>query len=162
VSELLNDSPTAVKFRDRIINELHPGEHVLYATDAEVMEPTGSGPGDFNLYVGSVIVTNERLLVVEGKMMGRVAFHSVAWSDVEKFGWGNDGKLGIQKAISPKSRWPIWKIGIWEGKSYKTPLDKKRLGLLSLSIQEAQAAVSASRESDVDSAYEELKRRRNL
>lgn len=160
VSELLNDSPTAVKFRDGILNELHPGEQVLYAADAQVMEPTGGT--NFNLYIGSVIVTNERLLVAEGKMMGRVAFHSVPWSEVEKSGRLNDGKVGIQKTISSKSRWPLWEISIWEGKSYKTPLDKKRLDLLSLSIQEARMAVAASHEADVDSAYDELRRRRGF
>jgi hypothetical protein len=160
VSDLLNDSPTAVKFRDRILSELHPGELVLYASDAQVMEPTGGT--DFNLYIGSVIVTKERLLVAEGKMMGRVAFQSLPWSDVEKSGRLNDGKVGIRESISSTSRWPLWEISIWEGKSYKTPLDKKRLGLLSLSIQEAQEAVAASNEADVDSAYDELKRRRGV
>jgi hypothetical protein len=160
VTDLLNDSPTAVKYRDRVLAELHSGEQVMYAVDAQVMEPT---PGNnFNLYIGSVIVTNERLLVVEGKALGRVAFHSVPWGEIEKSGRGNDGKVGIQKTISSKSRWPLWEISIWEGKSYKTPLDKKQLDLLSLSIQEARAAVAASQEADVDSAYEELKRRRGV
>jgi hypothetical protein len=62
-------------------------------------------------------------------------------------------------AQSPNTQ---WKISIWEGKSYKTPPDKKRLDLLSRSIQEARAAVVASHETDVDIAYEELKRRRGL
>jgi Bacterial PH domain len=158
VSELLNDSPTAVKFRDRVLDELHPGERVLYATDAQVVEPMGGM--DFNLYIGSVIVTNERLLVAEGKMMGRVTFHSVPWNVVQKSGRLNDGRVGVQKSVSPKSRWPLWEISIWEGKSHKTPLDRKRLDLLSLSIQEARATVAASHQTDVESAYDELKRRR--
>jgi hypothetical protein len=53
-------------------------------------------------------------------------------------------------------------IIIWVGKSFKTPLDKERLSLLILSIHEARAAVAASQEANVDSAYEELKRRRGL
>jgi hypothetical protein len=141
---------------------MHRGEQVLYAVDAQVMEPTGRAAGDFNLYIGSVIVTNERLVVVEGKALGRVAFHSVLWSDVEKSGRGNDGKVGIQKTVSSRSHWPIWEISIWEGKSYKTALDKQRLDLLSLSIQEARAAIAASHAADVGSAYEELKRRRGF
>lgn len=162
MSKLLNDSPTAVKFRDRILAELHPDERVLYAADAQVMEPTGGGPGDFNLYIGSVIVTSERLLAAEGKMMGRVAFFSVPWSEVEKAGRGTDGAVVVQKAVSMKSRWPIWKISIWEGKSYKTPLDRQRLDLLLMSIHEARAAVSASHEDDTVAAYEELKCRRGF
>jgi Bacterial PH domain len=160
MSDLLNDSPTAVKFRDRILNELHPGEQVLYAADAQVTEPMGGT--DFNLYIGSVIVTNERLLVTEGKMMGRVSFHSVPWIEVVKSGHLNDGKVGIQKTVSARSRWPLWEIGIWEGKSYKTPLDRKRLDLLSRSIQEARLAIAAADEADMDSAYDELKRRRGF
>ena len=161
MSELLNDSPTAVKYRDRVLAELHPGERVMYAVDAQVMEPMPFKK--FNLYIGSVIVTNERLLVAEGKALGRGAtFHSASWGEVENVGRGNDGKVGIQKTVSSKSRWPLWEISIWEGESYKTPLDKKQLDLLSLSIQEARAAVAASRGADVDSAYEELKRRRGF
>lgn len=160
MSELLTDSPTAMKFRDRIVNELHAGEQVLYAADAQVMEPMGGA--NFNLYIGSVIVTSERLLVAEGKVLGKVSFHSVPWSEVEKSGRLSDGKVGIQKTISLKSRWPLWEISIWEGKSYKTPLDRKSLDLLSLSIQEARAAIAASHDADVDSAYDDLKRRRGF
>jgi len=162
VSELLNDSPTAVKFRDRILSELGDEEQVLYAADGQVIEPTGTGSGDFNLYVGSIIVTTVRLLVVEGKMLGGARLQSVAWTDVEKTGQFEDGTVGINKVISSRNRWPIWKISIWEGKSHKTPLDTKRLGLLSLSVQEAKAAVSASQDADVTLAHEELKRRRGF
>lgn len=160
MSDLLNDSPTAAKYRDRVLAELYSGEQVMYAVDAQVMEPT---PGNnFNLYIGAVIVTTERILVAEGKALGRVAFHSVPWGDVEQAGQGNDGKVGIRKTVSSKSRWPLWEISIWEGKSFKTPLDKKQLDLLALSIQEARAAVAASRDADAGSAYEELKRRRGF
>jgi hypothetical protein len=160
VSDLLNDSPTAVKFLDRILGELFDGEQVLFATDGQVVEPTGGSATDFNLYVGAIIVTNERLLVAEGKMMGRVAFHSVAWTDVEKSGRSEDGMVVVQKRISSKNRWPLWKIGIWEGKAYKSPLDQKSLDLLRLSMVEARESVEASHQADVGSAYEELKRRR--
>lgn len=160
MSELLNDSPTALKYRDRILAELYSDEKVMFAVDAQVMEPT---PGDrFNLYIGAVIVTTERLLVVESKAMGRVVFHSVPWGDVEQAGQANDGEVAIRKTVSSNSRWPLWKISIWEGKSYKTPLDKKQLDLLGLSIQEARAAVAASRDAEAGSAYEELKRRRGF
>lgn len=158
MSDLLNDSPTAVKFRDKILAELHPGEQVLYASDAQVTEPHGGS--DFALYVGAVIVTSERLLVVEGKMMGRVAFYSVAWTDVVKTGRGNDGIVGVQKNVTSRSRWPLWEIRIWEGKSWKTPLDKTRLDLVALSIQDGLAAVQAAEGAETMSAYEELKKRR--
>jgi hypothetical protein len=160
VSKLLNDSPTAVKYRDRVLAELHPSEQVMYAADAQVMEPTFGN--NFNLYIGSVIVTNERLLVADAKSLGRLTFHSVSWGEVEQAGRLNDGKVGIQKTVSSKNRWPIWQISMWEGKSYKTPLDKKQLDLLALSIQEARAAIAAMRDADVNSAYEELRRRRGF
>jgi hypothetical protein len=160
MSDLLSDSPTAAKYRDRVLAELHGGEKVMYAVDAQVFEPTTGS--NFNLYIGAVIVTNERLLIAEGKAFSRVTFHSVLWGDVEQAGQANDGKVGIRKSVSSKSRWPIWEISIWEGKSFKTPLDKKQLDLLALSIQEARVAVAATREADVDSAYEELKRRRGF
>jgi hypothetical protein len=162
VSELLNDSPTALKLRDRVLSELHGGEQVYYAADGQVMEPTGGGPGDFNLYVGSVIVTNERLLVAESKMLGGARFWSVAWTDVEEAGRYDDGTVGVRKSLSSTNRWPLWKISIWEGKSHKTPLDKKRLDLLALSIKEAQDAVAASRVADAADSYEDLKRRRGF
>lgn len=158
MSDLLNDSPTAVKFRDRILAELHSGEQVLYAADGQVTEPHGGT--DFGLYIGSIIVTSERLLLVEGKMMGRAAFTSVSWTDVVKSGRGDDGRVGVQKNITSRSRWPIWEIRIWEGKSFKTPLDKTRLDLVSLSIQEALSAVKGAEGADTLSAYEELKKRR--
>jgi hypothetical protein len=155
VSDLLNDSPTAVKFRDRILPELQ-GEQVLFVAEGQVMEPTGSGAGDFRLYIGAIIVTDRRLLVAEGKAFGRVTFQYVEWGDVQKNGRDREGKVAIQKS----GRWPIWQISIWEGKSYKTPLDRKSLDLLSLSIEEAYQAVRTDRVSDSVSAYEELKRRR--
>jgi hypothetical protein len=58
-------------------------------------------------------------------------------------------------------RRPIWEISIWEGKSHKTPLDKKHLDLLALSIQDARAPIAAQHNADVDSAYDDLKRRRD-
>jgi len=158
MSDLLNDSQTAVKFRDRILAELHPGEEVLYAAEGQVTEPHGGS--DFALYIGSIIVTSERLLLVEGKMMSRVAFVSLAWPDVVKVGRGDDGRVGVQKNITSRSRWPLWEMRIWEGKSWKTPLDRTRLDLLYLSIQDALAAVQAAEGADTLSAYEELKKRR--
>lgn len=53
MSDLLNDSATAVKIRDKILAELHPEEQVFYAAEGQVpsvTEPTGSNPGDFHLY----------------------------------------------------------------------------------------------------------------
>lgn len=105
---------------------------------------------------------SELLTDSPSKMLGKASFHSEPWSEVEKSGRLSDGKVGIQKTISSKSRWPLWEIGIWEGKSYKTPLDRKSLDLLSLSIQEARAAIAASHDADVDSAYDDLKRRRGF
>jgi hypothetical protein len=158
MSDLLNDSPTAVTFRDRILAELHSGEKVLYAADGQVKEPHGGS--DYALYIGSIIVTSERLLVVESKMRGRAAFYSVAWTDVVTTGRGNDGTVGVQTNVTSRSRWPIWEIKIWEGKSWTTPLDKVRLDLVSFSIQEGLAAVQAAEGADTLSAYEELKKRR--
>jgi hypothetical protein len=164
MSDLLNDSSTAVKVRDKILAELGPDEQVFYAAEGQVTEPTGSGPGDFNLYVGAIIVTNERLLVAEAKMMGRAAFWSLPWADVDEIGRYPDGTLGYKKKLKQGVRWPLWKAQIWEGKSYKTPLDAKALDILAISSQEAFDAVSqaalATRVEDASSAYEELKRRR--
>jgi len=164
MSDLLNDSATAVKLRDKILAELHAGEQVFYAGEGQVMEPTGSGPGDFNLYVGAIIVTNQRLLLAEAKMMGRAAFWSLPWADVEQIGRYEDGALRYKKTLKQGVRWPLWKVQIWEGKSHKTPLDMKALDILEMSSREAFDAVSqamvASRVEDAGNAYEELKRRR--
>lgn len=156
MSELLNDSPTAVKHRGRILNELAPIEKILYVAEGQVYEPLG---GDtFNLLIGAIVVTNERLLIFESKMFGRVACHQVAWRDVQKDGRSRDGKVAIQKG-GPR---PIWEISIWEGKSHQSPLNTKRLDLLSLSIDEARTAISTERGAEAIDAYEELKRRRGL
>lgn len=164
MTDLLNDSPTAVKVRDKILAGLHPDEQVFYATEGQVMEPTGNGPGDFNLYVGAIIVTNQRLLVAEAKMMGRAALWSLPWTDVDSIGRYPDGTVGFKKQLKQGVRWPLWKAQVWEGKSYKTPLDTKALDILAISAKEALDAVSeaalASRVEEASSAYEELKRRR--
>lgn len=164
MSDLLNDSATAVKIRDRILAELGPDEQVFYAVEGQVTEPTGSGPGAFNLYVGAIIVTNERLLLAETRMMGRAAFWSLRWADVEEIGRFPDGAVGYKKKLNPNVRYPLWKAEIWEGKSYKTPLDAKALDVLAMSSKEAFDAISqaalAARVEDASSAYEELKRRR--
>jgi hypothetical protein len=162
VSELLNDSPTAVKYRDRILEELHAGEQVLCAYDSTiaVLDPVEGGCS--NVYLGAVIVTNERLLSVEGKMMGRVAYRSVPWGDVEQVLQSPDGKVGVMRTRSSERHYRLWSVGIWEGKSNSSPLDKTRLDVLRLSIQEARAAVADSQATQSDSAYEELKRRRGF
>jgi hypothetical protein len=164
MSDLLNDSATAVKLRDRILADLHQGEQVFYAAEGIVMEPTGSGPSDFYLYGGAIIVTNERLLLAEAKMMGRAALTSLLWEDVDEIGRYPDGAVGYKKKLKQGVSRPLWKAQIWEGKSYKTPLDAKALDILAMSSKEAFDAVSqaalASRVEDASSAYEELKRRR--
>jgi hypothetical protein len=163
VSDLLNDSPTAVKFRDRILKELGATERILYVTDGEVKEPLGGN--DFVLYSGAIIVTNERLVVVESKALGRCVLNQTIWRNVESSGRHDSGAIVIRK---PGSR-PIWKISIWEGKSYKTPLDKKRLDMLALAIEEVRltvaterAAENADHDAQVRGEYEELKRRRGF
>ena len=164
MSDLLNDSTTAVKLRDKVLVELRSDEQVFYAADGQVTEPTGSNPGDFNLYIGAIIVTDERLLIAESKMMGRAAFWSLPWADVEEIGRYPDSAVGYKKKLKQGVRWPLWRAQIWEGKSHKTPLDVKALDILAMSSKEAFDAVSqaklASRVEDADSAYEELKRRR--
>jgi len=92
--------------------------------------------------------------------MGRVAMHSVPWTDVVKVGRGDDGRVGVQKNITSQNRWPIWEIQIWEGKPYKTPHDKTRLDLVSVCIHEALSAVKEAERADTLSAYEELRKRR--
>ncbi len=156
MSELLNDSPTAIKLRDRILADLSPAEKVLFVTEGQVMEPIGGG--NFNLFIGAIVVTTERLAVFESKALGRMGKNHVAWRDVQKDGRMVDGRVAIQKNGSR----PRWEIGIWEGKSYKTPLDTKQLDLLSLSITEARSAIAAERGADAVDAYEELKRKRGF
>lgn len=162
MSELLSDSPTAVKYRDRILQELHAGERVLYASDSTigVLDPVEGGCS--NVYIGAIIVTNERLLSAEGKMMGRVAFRSVPWGDVENIAQTPDGKVGVLRTRSSERHYRLWSVAIRTGKSSSSPLDKTRLDLLRLSIQDARAAVADSRAAESDSAYEELKRRRGF
>lgn len=164
MSDLLNDSATAVKVRDKILAELRPDEQVFYAAEGQVTEPTGGGPGDFNLYVGAIIVTNERLLVAEAKMLGGARFLSLPWADVNEIGRYPDGTVGYKKELKQGVRWPLWKVQMWEGKSFKTPVDTKGLDILAMSSKEAYDAVSqaalASRVDEASSAYEELKRRR--
>jgi len=166
MSDLLNDSATAVKVRDKILAELHPDEQVFYAAEGQVTEPTPapSRPNDFNLFAGAIIVTNERLLVAEAKMLGGARFWSLPWADVNEIGRYPDGAVGYKKTLKQGVQWPLWKVQIWEGKSYKTPLDAKALDILAMSSKEAFDAVSqaalASRVEDASSAYEELKRRR--
>ena len=163
MSNLLNDSTTAVKVRDRILAELKSGEQVYYVAEGQILEPTGSGPGAFNLYVGALIVTNQRLLVAESKM-GRARFQSLQWVDLEKMGRRADGCVLYQKTLKQGVHWPLWEAKIWVGKSFKTPLDMKALDVLELSSREAFTAVNeaqtAARVNDATSAYEQLKRRR--
>lgn len=166
MSDLLNDSATAVKVRDKILAELHPDEQVFYAVDGQILEPQSleHRPNQFHLLVGAIIVTSERLLVVAAKMMGRAGFSPLRWVDVDSIGRLPDGTVGYKKKIKPDVRWPLWKAQIWEGKSHSTPLDAKALDLLALSSKEAFDAVSkaehAARVEDASTAYEELKRRR--
>ena len=169
MSELLNDSPTAVKIRDKILSQLHPGEQVLYVTEGQVQEPYGSGTGDFNLYIGAIIVTSERLLVFESKAFGRASHVEAVWRDVERTGRHDTGEVGVQKYVHASRGRPLWKISIWEGKSYKTPLDAGRLDMLSMAIQEARLALaaemadeSAAHDAQVGNDYEELRRRRGF
>lgn len=156
MSELLNDSPTAIKLRDRILADMSPSEKVLFVAEGQVVEPLGGG--NFNLIVGAIVVTTERLAVFESKALGRMAKYQVAWRDVQNDGKMPTGKVAIQKN-GPR---PIWEIGIWEGKSYKTPLDTRQLDLLSLSITEARSAIAAERGAEAEDAYEELKRKRGF
>ena len=164
MSELLNDSPTAAKLRDRILRELRPGEEVFYAADGQINEPTGSGSGDFHLYIGTLIVTSQRLLVGESKMLGGAAFADWAWADVEQISRKQDGSVVYKKILKQGVRRPLWIATIWEGKSYKTPVDAKALDLLEMSSREAfdaiQQAALKARANDATNAYEELKRRR--
>lgn len=156
MSELLNDSPTAVKHRERVLSELAPTEQILYVAEGQVFEPLGAN--NFNLFIGAIVVTSQRLLIFESKMLGRVALYQVAWRDVQKDGRSRDGKVALQKG-GPR---PIWEISIWEGKSHRSPLDTKRLDMLSLSINEARTAIAAERGAEAVDAYEELKRRRGF
>jgi hypothetical protein len=166
MSELLNDSTTALKIRDKILLELQPNEQVFYAVDGQIFVPTPipGRPNDFYLIVGAIIVTNERLLIAETKLMGRAGFTSLQWEDVDSIGRFPDSTVGYDLKIKPGVRWPRWKAQIWEGKSHSTPLDTRALDVLAMSSKEAFDAVSAaahaSRVEDVSSAYEELKRRR--
>lgn len=164
MSELLNDSATAIKIRDRVLGELKAGEQILYVAEGQVNEPTGSGAADFNLYIGALIVTNQRLLVGESKMIGGAKFASLQWADVEQIGRRQDGAVAYKKILKQGVRWPLWIATAWVGKSYKTPVDLKALDLLEMSSREAfdavhQAAATA-RVDDAATAYEELKRRR--
>jgi hypothetical protein len=141
-----------------------PGEQVFYVVEGQVNEPTGGGATDFNLYIGALIVTNQRLLVGESKMMGGAKFASLLWADVEQIGRRQDGSVAYKKTLRQGVRWPLWIATAWVGKSYKTPVDLKALDVLEMSSREAfdavhQAALSA-RVDDAASAYEELKRRR--
>ncbi len=163
MSKLLDDSPTAVKLRDRILKEVGANEQILYVTEGQVYEPLGGE--DFVLYIGAIIVTTERLLVFESKVLGRSALYQTTWREVEQSGRHDNGEVGIQK----RGRRPIWRISIWEGKSYKTPLDMKRLDMLALAIQEARLAVAAEtaaetadHDAQVSDEYEKLKRRRGF
>jgi hypothetical protein len=74
MSDLLNDSATAVKVRDKLCEELYGDEEVFYATDGNVAEPFGIGGRELHLMVGAIIVTDRRLLVAEAKMLGRASF----------------------------------------------------------------------------------------
>jgi hypothetical protein len=166
MSDLLNDSATAVKIRDKILIELRPGEQVFYAAEGQVTEPQplAHRPNDFHLYVGAIIVTNERLLVAEAKMLGGARFTSLPWADVSEIGRYPDGRVGYKRTLKQGVQWPLWQVHIWAGKSYKTPLDAKALDILAMSSTEAYDAVRqaslAARVDDASSAYEELKRRR--
>lgn len=156
MSELLNDSPTAIKLRDRILADMGSAEKILYVVEGHVFEPTGGG--HFNLFVGAILVTTERLAVYESKALGRMGKNEVAWRDVQKDGRSADGKVAIQKGGAR----PIWEISIWEGKSHKSPLNTTQLDLLSLSITDARSAIAAGRGAEAADAYEELKRKRGF
>lgn len=156
MSELLNDSATAFKLRDRILADMSPAEKILFVAEGQVLEPIGGS--NFNLFIGAIVATTERLAVFESKALGRMGKNEVAWRDVQKDGRTADGKVGIQKSGSR----PIWEISIWEGKSHKTPLDMKQLDLLSLSITDARSAIAAERGAEAADAYEELKRKRGF
>lgn len=153
MSDLLNDSATAIKVRSQILDELEPGEGILYVGEGHVVEPWGS---NFLLFVGALIVTTKRFLCVESKAFGRVSVHSVRWNEVVKTGRLDGGEVAIQK-LGIRS---LWKVSIWEGKSFKTPLSRKQLDMLSFSIAEAQSMVEAEHGAEVASDYEELRRRR--
>ena len=146
--------------------KLGPNEQVFYAADGQIVvpQPIPGRPNDFHLMVGAIIVTNERLLMVEAKMLGGARFSSLPWADVSEIGRYPDGVVGYKKTLKPGVQWPLWKVQIWEGKSHKTPLDTKALDLLAMSSSEAYDAVAAaalaSRAEEAGSAYEELKRRR--
>jgi hypothetical protein len=156
LSELLNDSPTATKLRDRILADMSPSEKILFATEGQVVERLGGT--DFILFIGAIVVTTERLAVFESKALGRMGKNDVAWRDVQKDGRTADGMVAIQKSGSR----PIWEVSIWEGKSYKSPLNMRQLDLLSLSIDEARSAIAAERGAEAADAYEELKRKRGF
>lgn len=165
MSDLLTDSPNAVKIRDRILGELRPNEQVLFATDALVHEPRGGS--QFYLYTGvAIIVTSERLLLAEPKMMGRASFVSVPWTDVENGGRTNDGDVVVQRKVKGFGSWPIWEIQIWEGKNHRSPRDQTRLNILSMCIRDAWQAVKSAdavvEAADTAAAYEELKKRRGF
>ena len=167
MSELLDDSPTAARLKDRIIAEIAPGERILFVTEGHVIEPWGGGPSNFGLYIGAIIVTSVRILSVESKMLGRAAFRSKYWRDVEKIGRYDRGEVGLHEYVHKSKGRPIWRIEIWEGKSHKSPLDMRRLDMLSLAMDEARSAVaaemaaeSADHAAQVADEYEQLKRRR--
>ena len=177
MSDLLNDSPTAAKFRDRILAAIGPGEQILFAMDGEVFVLMPD-----TVYIGAVIVTNLRILVLETKAFGRATLHAIGWRDVESAGWHDDG-AGLSVAVTTRrdamlaskaqrsgESLPLrWKVRAWQGQSFKSPLDKRTLELLALTIQEArdaitkeEAAAGADHAMEVLDAYEELKKRRGF
>jgi hypothetical protein len=87
-------------------------------------------------------VTNERLLVAEAKRLGGAAFQSTPWVDLEAIWRFPNGAVGYKKRLKPGSRWPLWEVEIWEGKSYKTPVDTKALDVLEMASRDAFEAVS--------------------
>ena len=161
MSDILSDSETASSDRDRVLSELGPVEKVMFAMDGVVAERHPAG-AKFNVRGGAFIVTNERLILAErGGIFGggRLSFDSVPWGNVEKVVQAADGPVTIYKTNMLTSRWPIWSISKNQADNVHVS-DKKRLDLLALSIEEARTTFVASQKSDSESAYEELKRRR--
>lgn len=165
MTDLLNDSPTAVQLRESILRELRDDESVLFVAEGKVLEPLG-GFSTSKVYLGAILVTNHRLMVAERKLMRKAKLTSLRWADVADSG-RDDDEVIIQKSPSSSFGYPIWKVRLdrkptTDERSGRPEwkVDYKGLDLLALSIREARAAVEASRVEESRSAYEELRRRR--